>query len=62
MSQKVTFRLSKEDIADLETVSEIAKKKPERVVFYDHGFKDDMVKINSEQTLKKAGIEDIRVI
>ncbi len=47
---------------DLETVSEIAKKKPERVVFYDHGFKDDMVKINSEQTLKKAGIEDIRVI
>ena len=47
---------------DLETVSEIAKKKPERVVFYDHGFADDMVKINAEQTLKKAGIEDIRVI
>lgn len=47
---------------DLKTVTEIAKKKPERVVFYDHGFKDDMVKINAEQTLKKAGIEDIRVI
>jgi len=47
---------------DLETISKIAEKKPQRVVFYDHGFKDDMVKINAEQTLKKAGIEDIRII
>lgn len=47
---------------DLETISKIAEKKPQRVVFYDHGFKTDMVKLNAEQTLKKAGIEDIRII
>ncbi|NCS98862.1 site-specific DNA-methyltransferase [Candidatus Parcubacteria bacterium] len=47
---------------DLDTISKIAEKKPERVVFYDHGFKDDMTKLNAEQTLKKAGVEDIRII
>jgi adenine-specific DNA-methyltransferase len=46
----------------LDIIEEIAKLKPNRVVFYDDGFKDDSVKLNAEQTLKKFGVEDIRVI
>ncbi len=36
--------------------------KPEimRVVFKDDGFKDDVVKTNALQTLKRYGIEDIK--
>lgn len=47
---------------DLETIEEIAKLNPERVVFYDNGFKDDVVKLNAGETLKKFGVKDIRVI
>ena len=46
----------------LSIIEEIAKLKPNRVVFYDDGFRDDHVKLNAEQTLKKFGVEDIRVI
>jgi adenine-specific DNA-methyltransferase len=46
----------------LSTIEEIAKLKPERVVFYDDAFKDDVVKLNAEQTLRKFGVEDLRVI
>jgi adenine-specific DNA-methyltransferase len=46
----------------LDVIEEIAKLKATRVVFYDDGFKDDSVKLNAEQTLKKFGVEDIRVI
>jgi adenine-specific DNA-methyltransferase len=47
---------------DLETIEEIAQLNPERVVFYDNGFKDDVVKLNAGETLKKFGVKDIRVI
>ncbi|MBO8171487.1 MAG: site-specific DNA-methyltransferase [Bacillaceae bacterium] len=46
----------------LEHIEEIAQKKPARVVFYDEGFKDDTVRINAQQILKRYGVEDIRVI
>ena len=46
----------------LSTIEEIAKLKPQRVVFYDDAFKDDVVKLNAEQTLRKFGVEDLRVI
>jgi len=46
----------------LSTIEEIAKLKPKRVVFYDEVFKDDVVKLNAEQTLRKFGVEDLRVI
>ena len=50
----------------LEVVEGIAKLKDElnpeimRVVFKDSGFKDDVVKTNAVQILKKAGIVDVR--
>lgn len=47
---------------DLNAIEEIAKKKPARVVFYDEGFKDDTVRTNAQQILKRYGVEDIRVI
>ena len=47
---------------ELNTVKEMAKLSPKRVVFYDDGFLDDTVKANAEQTLKKAGAEEIMVI
>jgi adenine-specific DNA-methyltransferase len=51
-----------EEELDLETIEEIAKLNPERVVFYDNGFKNDVVKLNAGETLKKFGVKDIRVI
>jgi adenine-specific DNA-methyltransferase len=49
---------------DLDTafIEKLAERKPERVVFRDSGFKDDTVKINAEMTLKKHGVEDIKVL
>lgn len=50
----------------LDVVEGIAKLKDElqpevmRVVFKDAGFADDVVKTNAVQTLKQAGIEDVR--
>jgi adenine-specific DNA-methyltransferase len=46
------------------TVEAMAKAKPVGVVFRDDGFKDDIVKLNAEETLKNAGMkkENIRVI
>ena len=54
----------------LDTVEGIAKLKDElqpedslmRVVFRDSGFADDVVKVNSVQILKQAGIEDVRSV
>ncbi|GAK41523.1 hypothetical protein TCA2_4014 [Paenibacillus sp. TCA20] len=46
----------------LEQIEEIAKKQPARIVFYDEGFKDDTVRTNAQQILKRYGVEDIRVI
>ncbi len=46
----------------LEQIEEMAKNQPERIVFYDEGFKDDTVRTNAQQILKRYGIEDIRVI
>lgn len=50
----------------METIEGIGKLKEElspeimRVVFKDNGFKDDVVKTNAIQTLKRFGIEDIK--
>lgn len=46
----------------LEQIEEMAKQKPARIVFYDEGFKDDTVRTNAQQILKRYGVEDIRVI
>lgn len=46
----------------LEQIEEMAKKQPERIVFYDEGFKNDTVRTNAQQILKRYGVEDIRVI
>ena len=52
----------------LDTVRGIGKLKEEinpencRVVFMDNGFKDDVVKTNAMQILKKHGIEEVRSI
>lgn len=46
----------------LETIEEIARLNPERVVFFDEGFKNDTVRTNAQQILKRHNVEDIRVI
>lgn len=46
----------------LEQIEEMAKQNPVRIVFYDEGFKDDTVRTNAQQILKRHGVEDIRVI
>lgn len=46
----------------LEQIEVMAKQKPARIVFYDEGFKDDTVRTNAEQILKRYGVDDIRVI
>lgn len=46
----------------LEHIEEMAKLNPARVVFYDEGFKNDTVRTNAQQILKRYGVEDIRVI
>ncbi|WP_163971144.1 site-specific DNA-methyltransferase [Oceanobacillus halotolerans] len=33
-----------------------------RIVFYDEGFRDDTIRTNAQQLLKRYGVEDIRVI
>ncbi len=59
------------DMETIEAICEYRKQLKEefnteemvkRIVFVDEGFKDDNVKINCTQTLKKFGIEDIKVI
>jgi adenine-specific DNA-methyltransferase len=39
---------------------ELAPEDGMRVVFKDDGFKDDVVKTNAVQTLKRFGIDDIK--
>ena len=46
----------------LDTVEAMAALKPERVVCYDDGFADEDVKQNSLETLKRAGVTDVRVV
>lgn len=46
----------------LATVEAIAALKPERVVCYDEGFADEDVKQNALETLKRAGVVDVRVV
>lgn len=46
----------------IDQIDEIAKQEPARIVFYDEGFKDDTVRTNAQQILKRYGLEDIRVI
>ncbi len=46
----------------LDQIEEMAKQQPARIVFYDEGFKDDTVRTNAQQILKRYGVEDIRVI
>lgn len=46
----------------LDIVEQIAELKPKRVVFYDESFKDDTVRTNAQQILKRHNVEDIRVI
>ncbi len=46
----------------LAIVEEMAKLNPSRVVCYDDGFENDEVKQNALETLKRAGVEDVRVI
>lgn len=43
-------------------IEEMAKLQPSRIVFYDEGFKDDTVRTNAQQILKRYGVEDVRVI
>lgn len=50
-----------EDIK-LDFVEQVAKRKPSRIIFKDAGFKDDNVKTNAVQILKKFGVEDFRSI
>jgi adenine-specific DNA-methyltransferase len=47
---------------DQDFIEKLAEQTPARVVFRDTGFADDTVKINAEMTLKKHGIEDIKVL
>lgn len=51
-----------ENDLSLELIQNLAERKPKRIVFYDKGFKNETVRINGEQLLKKFGVEDIRVI
>ncbi|MEI5873894.1 site-specific DNA-methyltransferase [Bacillus paranthracis] len=51
-----------EQALNLDHVEEMAKHQPARIVFYDEGFKDDTVRTNAQQILKRYGVEDIRVI
>ncbi|ASK64228.1 site-specific DNA-methyltransferase [Virgibacillus phasianinus] len=46
----------------LDIIEQIAEINPARVVFYDEGFKDDTVRTNAQQILKRHNVEDIRVI
>ena len=46
----------------LDTIEAMAALKPERVVCYDDGFADEDVKQNSLETLKRAGVTDVRVV
>ncbi|MBB6453207.1 adenine-specific DNA-methyltransferase [Salirhabdus euzebyi] len=46
----------------LPQIEAMAERKPARIVFYDEGFKDDTVRTNAQQILKRYGVEDIRVI
>lgn len=47
---------------ELDEIEEFAKLSPARIVFYDEGFKDDTVRTNAQQILKRYGVHDIRVI
>ncbi|PJK17193.1 site-specific DNA-methyltransferase [Chryseomicrobium excrementi] len=47
---------------ELNEIEEFAKLSPARIVFYDEGFKDDTVRTNAQQILKRYGVHDIRVI
>ena len=47
---------------DLKFIEKLAERKPHRIVFRDTGFKDDTVKTNAEMTLKKHGVEDVKVL
>lgn len=44
------------------TIEAMAALKPERVVCYDDGFADEDIKQNSLETLKRAGVADVRVV
>jgi adenine-specific DNA-methyltransferase len=46
----------------LATIEAMAALKPARVVCYDEGFESDEIKQNALETLKRAGVEDVRVI
>lgn len=43
-------------------IEEMANQKPARIVFYDEGFENDMVRSNAHYILKLYGVHDIRVI
>ncbi|MCM3618443.1 site-specific DNA-methyltransferase [Sutcliffiella horikoshii] len=47
---------------ELDEIEEFARLTPSRIVFYDEGFKDDTVRTNAQQILKRYGVHDIRVI
>jgi len=46
----------------LKHIEEIAKTTPSRVVLFDEGFKDDSIKINAYQVLRRFNVRDVRVI
>ena len=46
----------------LGTIEAMTALKPERVVCYDDGFADEDVKQNALETLKRAGVADVRVV
>ncbi|HWO95848.1 MAG TPA: site-specific DNA-methyltransferase [Bacillus sp. (in: firmicutes)] len=55
-----------ENEIDLDIVNEMIRHKPEefdtKVIFKESGFLNDSVKTNAMQTLKKAGINDVRSV
>lgn len=59
LDQKVLICL--ENDVDQRVIDAVANEKPERVVFRDDGFKNEIVRISAESNLKKAGVEAVHV-
>ena len=51
-----------EDEITSEDIKAITELSPKTVVFKESGFKDDNDKINAENNLTKAGVEDVKCV
>ena len=52
--------ISLEVVENIVTLKAVLKRETMQVVFSDACFKDDVVKVNAIQTLKQAGITDVK--